>query len=86
MIEKGDIVKIKMQFGGDVIGVIDTISPEKIKFSVYFYNSKLSLNPGCSYRHTIEQIEPVEILKFEHQLLLKGYSYDDETKTVIHEL
>ena len=26
---KGDIVKIKMQFGGDVIGIIDTIRPDK---------------------------------------------------------
>lgn len=86
MIEKGDIVKIKMKFGGDVIGVIDTISPERIKFSVYFYNGELSLAPGCSYRHTIEQIGPIEILNFKYQLLLKGYSYDDETKTIIHEL
>ncbi len=84
--EKGDIVKIKMRFGDDVIGIIDTIRPDQIKFSIYFYHGKLSLNPGCSYNHTIEQINPLEISDFKNQLLLKGYSYDDETKTVIHEL
>ena len=84
--EKGDIVKIKMRFGGDVIGIIDTINHEGIKFIVYFYNGKLSLNTGCAYNYTIEQIDPLEISDFKHQLLLKGYSYDDETKTVIHEL
>lgn len=86
MITKGDIIKIKMHFGGDVIGVIDTISPEEIKFSVYFYNGELSLIPGYSYKHIIKQIDPIEILKFKRQLLLKGYSYDDETKTITHEL
>lgn len=84
--EKGDIIKIKMKPSGDVIGIIDTISPEKIRFSVYFYNGRLNLYPGCSYKHTIEQIEPIEILNFKNELLLKGYSYDDETKTLIHEL
>lgn len=84
--EKGDIVKIKMRFSGDVIGIIDTIRPDKIKFSIYFYNGKLSLSPGCSYNYTIKQIDPLEISDFKNQLLLKGYSYDDETKTVIHEL
>ena len=84
--EKGDIVKIEMRFGGDVIGIIDTIRPDQIKFSIYFYHGKLSLNPGYSYNHTIKQIDPLEISDFKHQLLLKGYSYDDETKTVIHEL
>lgn len=84
--EKGDIIKIKMKPSGDVIGIIDTISPEKIRFSVYFYNGRLNLSPGCSYKHTIEQIEPIEILNFKNRLLLKGYSYDDETKTLIHEL
>lgn len=84
--EKGNIVKIKMRFGGDVIGIIDTIRPDKIKFSIYFYHGELSLSPGCSYNYTIEQIDPLEISDFKNQLLLKGYSYDDETKTVIHEL
>lgn len=84
--EKGDIIKIKTKPSGDVIGIIDTISPEKIRFSVYFYNGRLNLCPGCSYKHTIKQIEPIEILNFKNELLLKGYSYDDETKTLIHEL
>ena len=84
--EKGDIIKIEMKSGGDVIGITDTISPERIRFSVYIYNGRLSLYPGCAYRYNIKQIEPIEILNFKNELLLKGYSYDDETKTLIHEL
>ena len=84
--EKGDIIKIKLNIGGDVIGIIDTIIPGKIRFSVYFFNGQLHLYPGCSYKHTIKQIEPIEILNFKNELLLKDYSYDDETKTLIHEL
>lgn len=84
--KKGDIIKIEMKSGGDVIGIIDTISPERIRFSVYIYNGRLNLNPGCAYRYNIKQIEPIEILNFKNDLLLKGYSYDDETKTLTHEL
>ena len=83
---KGDIVKIATPFGENVIGVIDSITINEIWFKMYYYNNALFIYRGFVKKYTILDITPEEIDLFKNQLLSKGYSYDDETKTIIHEL
>lgn len=83
---EGDIVKIAMQYGGFVIGVIDSITFNEIWFKMYYYNNKLYDCRGFTQNYEMLDITPEEIDFFKNQLLSKGYSYDDETKTIIHEL
>lgn len=84
--EKGDIIKVKIRFGGYVIGVIDSITIDVIKFEMYCYNNFLRPYSGFTQKYEMLDITPEEIDFFKNQLLSKGYSYDDETKTIIHEL
>lgn len=84
--EKGDIVKIEMQYGGIVIGIIDSITINDILFKMYYYRNELSVYIGLARNYKMLNITPEEIDLFKNQLLSQGYSYDDETKTVIHEL
>lgn len=84
--EKGDIVKVQIRFGGYVIGVIDSITINEIWFEMYYYNNVLRTYSGFTQNYKMLDITPEEIELFKTQLLSKGYSYDDETKTIIHEL
>lgn len=84
--EKGDIVKIEMKYGGIVIGVLDSITINEIWFKMYLYHYQLSLNRGFTSNYKILDITPEEIELFKNALLSEGYSYDDETKIIIHEL
>jgi hypothetical protein len=84
--EKGDIVKIEMQYGGIVIGIIDSITVNEIWFKMYYYSNELYVCLGFTRNYKMLNITPEEIDLFKNQLLSQGYSYDDETKTVIHEL
>lgn len=83
---KGDIVKIEMQYGEIVIGIIDSITVNEIWFKMYYYSNKLYVYLGFTRNYKMLNITPEEIDLFKNQLLSQGYSYDDETKTVIHEL
>jgi hypothetical protein len=84
--EKGDIVKIEMQYGGIVIGIIDSITVNEIWFKMYYYSNELYVCLGFTRNYKMLNITPEEIDLFKNQLLSQGYSYDVETKTVIHEL
>lgn len=83
---KGDIVKIEMQYGEIVIGIIDSITVNEIWFKMYYYSNKLYVYLGFIRNYKMLNITPEEIDLFKYKLLSQGYSYDDETKTVIHEL
>lgn len=48
--EKGDIAKIVMPYGGIVIGVIDSITINEIWFKMYYYNNVLSNNRGFAQK------------------------------------
>ena len=41
--EKGDIVKIKLRFGGYAIGVVSSFDKHLIEFSTYLYENRLFL-------------------------------------------
>ena len=84
--ERGDIVKVKTRTNKDVIGVVTYFDNKKIVFNTYFYQNKLSMRPGAAYGYTIMHLEPIDELIFKNALLSEGYSYDVETKTIIHEL
>lgn len=84
--EKGDIIKVEMQYGGIVIGVLDSITINKIWFKMYLYHYQLSFCSGYTSNYKILDITPEEINLFKNALLSEGYSYDDETKTITHEL
>lgn len=84
--EKGDIVKIKLRFGGYAIGVLGAFTDNIICLSTYLYENRLFLQRGHATNYTIVPLEPIDNLTFKNALLSEGYSYDDETKTIIHEL
>ena len=86
MIEKGDIVKIKLRFGGYAIGVVASFTDYLIDLSTYLYENRLYLRNGHATNYTIVPLDPIDDLTFKNALLLECYSYDVETKTVIHEL
>lgn len=83
---KGDIVKIEMQYGEIVIGIIDSITVNEIWFKMYYYSNELYVYLEFTRNYKMLNITPEEIDLFKDKLLSQGYSYDDETKTVIHEL
>ena len=84
--EKGDIVKIKLRFGGYAIGVVASFSDYLISFSTYLYENRLFLRNGHATGYIIVPLDPLDDLTFKNALLSEGYSYDVETKTIIHEL
>lgn len=84
--EKGDIVKIKLRFGGYVIGVVASFTDNLISFSTYLYENRLFLRNGHATNYIIVLLDPLDDLTFKNALLAEGYSYDVETKTIIHEL
>lgn len=84
--EKDDIVKIKLRFGGYAIGVVASFTDNIIVLSTYLYENRLYLRNGNATNYTIVPLDPIDDLTFKNALLREGYSYDDETKTIIHEL
>lgn len=84
--EKGDIIKVITPYGGIVIGVIESITINDVRFRMYLYHNDLSINMGYTSYIEILDITTEEINLFKNMLLSKGYSYDDETKTITHEL
>ena len=86
MIEKGDIVKIKLRFGGYAIGVLESFDNHTVRFSTYLYEKRLFLKCGHATGYRFMPLEPIDDLTFKNALLREGYSYDVETKTIIHEL
>ena len=58
----------------------------QIIFNTYFYQNELHFRSGAVYGYTIIPLEPIDDLIFKNALIAEGYSYDVETKTIIHEL
>ena len=84
--EKGDIVKIKLRFGGYAIGVVSLFDKHLIEFSTYLYENRLFFQRGHATGYIVMPLEPIDDLTFKNALLSESYSYDVETKTIIHEL
>ena len=81
---KGDIIKVENpRFV--VIGIEDNIFGESVYFSQYLFHGILYIEKGWIMAAKVPITEE-ERNDFKRRLLEKGYTYDEETKKLIHEI